>query len=232
MTAPVSLPLWLLIAIGVLAAWAVLDRLLVPSVRWFIRRRVNRVLDTRTSSGGRLPAGGRLAVDLSADVPASTSAVAVNIAAVDPASPGFLTAFACDTQPPSTSNVNFTSRTRGAGVIATLSASRRLCVTSPVETDVMPIELLSASVTFEPSAKFAPPPVITKLVVPATLKVLSRSNSTSRLLERYEIANPLACAVAPLTLTAASRPKSLPLLPPLTVNVPATALTLTNCSEP
>ena len=42
----VSLPVWLLIVICVLAAWAALDRLLVPSVRWFIRRRVNRVLDT------------------------------------------------------------------------------------------------------------------------------------------------------------------------------------------
>jgi glycerol-3-phosphate O-acyltransferase len=28
-----------------LAAWSVLDRILVPSVRWFLRRRVNRVLD-------------------------------------------------------------------------------------------------------------------------------------------------------------------------------------------
>jgi len=46
MTAAVTLPLWLLILIGIFAAWAALDRLLVPSVRWFIRRRVNRVLDT------------------------------------------------------------------------------------------------------------------------------------------------------------------------------------------
>ncbi|MEO7135099.1 MAG: 1-acyl-sn-glycerol-3-phosphate acyltransferase [Vicinamibacterales bacterium] len=46
MTSSVSLPLWLLILIGIFAAWAALDRLLVPSVRWFIRRRVNRVLDT------------------------------------------------------------------------------------------------------------------------------------------------------------------------------------------
>jgi len=29
----------------VLAAWSVLDRLLMPSVRWFLRRRVNRILD-------------------------------------------------------------------------------------------------------------------------------------------------------------------------------------------
>ena len=45
MTDPVPVPLWLLILIGIFAGWAALDRLLVPSVRWFIRRRVNRVLD-------------------------------------------------------------------------------------------------------------------------------------------------------------------------------------------
>jgi glycerol-3-phosphate O-acyltransferase len=45
MTTAVSLPLWLLILIGIFAAWAALDRLLMPSMRWFIRRRVSRVLD-------------------------------------------------------------------------------------------------------------------------------------------------------------------------------------------
>jgi len=34
-----------LVLLIVLAAWSVLDRLLVPSVRWFFRRRVNRVLE-------------------------------------------------------------------------------------------------------------------------------------------------------------------------------------------
>jgi len=41
----VSVPLWLLVLLIVLAGWSVLDRLLVPSVRWFLRRRVNRVLE-------------------------------------------------------------------------------------------------------------------------------------------------------------------------------------------
>lgn len=41
----IDVPLWLLILLIVLAAWSVLDRLLVPSVRWFFRRRVNRVLE-------------------------------------------------------------------------------------------------------------------------------------------------------------------------------------------
>jgi glycerol-3-phosphate O-acyltransferase len=45
MASTVTLPLWLLVLAGVVTAWAVLDRLLVPSVRWFLRTRANRVLD-------------------------------------------------------------------------------------------------------------------------------------------------------------------------------------------
>ena len=45
MTASITLPLWLALVIGVLAAWALLDRLLMPSMRWFIKSRANRVLD-------------------------------------------------------------------------------------------------------------------------------------------------------------------------------------------
>ncbi len=41
----VNIPLWLLVLLIVLAGWSVLDRMLVPSVRWFLRRRVNRVLE-------------------------------------------------------------------------------------------------------------------------------------------------------------------------------------------
>ncbi len=40
-----TLPLWLVVALTVLAAWSVLERLLLPSVRWVLRRRVNRVLE-------------------------------------------------------------------------------------------------------------------------------------------------------------------------------------------
>lgn len=45
MNLPVTLPLWLFVLIVLLAAWAVLARLLVPGVRWWLRRRVNRVID-------------------------------------------------------------------------------------------------------------------------------------------------------------------------------------------
>ena len=45
MTRLISLPLWLVVVLFLLAAWAALDRLLVPGVRWYLRRRVNRVID-------------------------------------------------------------------------------------------------------------------------------------------------------------------------------------------
>jgi len=44
MTRTVALPLWLLLLLAAAAAWAAVDRLLVPSVRWVLRRRVNRVI--------------------------------------------------------------------------------------------------------------------------------------------------------------------------------------------
>lgn len=45
MGSTVSVPLWLLVILAVLAAWAALDRLMVPSVRWIVRQRTNRVID-------------------------------------------------------------------------------------------------------------------------------------------------------------------------------------------
>ena len=45
----VTLPLWLVVVAGLLALIGLLDRLLVPSVRWFIRNRANKVLDEVSS---------------------------------------------------------------------------------------------------------------------------------------------------------------------------------------
>src|SRR3954452_13197284 len=41
----VTLPLWAAIIMALLAAWAAVDRILVPSVRWAMRRRANRAID-------------------------------------------------------------------------------------------------------------------------------------------------------------------------------------------
>jgi glycerol-3-phosphate O-acyltransferase len=46
MSDPVAVPLWLFVAIAAFALWALLDRLLIPSGRWLLRRRLNRLIDT------------------------------------------------------------------------------------------------------------------------------------------------------------------------------------------
>jgi glycerol-3-phosphate O-acyltransferase len=41
----ITISIWLFIFLLVISAWAVLERVLIPSSRWFIRRRINRVID-------------------------------------------------------------------------------------------------------------------------------------------------------------------------------------------
>src|SRR5882724_5051520 len=45
MTSQVALPLWLVLVIIALALWALIDRVLIPGVRWFMRRRFNRAIE-------------------------------------------------------------------------------------------------------------------------------------------------------------------------------------------
>ena len=57
MTETISLPIWIVVAGAALVLWAILDRLLIPSVRWFFRRRVERVIDElNTRLDLRIPA--------------------------------------------------------------------------------------------------------------------------------------------------------------------------------
>jgi len=44
MTASISIPLWVFIFLLVVTTWAILDLVFIPSVRWFLRRRINLVL--------------------------------------------------------------------------------------------------------------------------------------------------------------------------------------------
>ena len=45
MATPVTIPLWLAVLVGLLAAVALVDRLFAPAFRWWLRRRVNRAID-------------------------------------------------------------------------------------------------------------------------------------------------------------------------------------------
>lgn len=41
----IDIPIWLFVILIAVALWAVLDRVLIPSTRWFLRRRINQVID-------------------------------------------------------------------------------------------------------------------------------------------------------------------------------------------
>jgi glycerol-3-phosphate O-acyltransferase len=45
MTSQVQISIWLLFLLLFVSGWALLDRIFIPSVRWYFRRRVNRMLD-------------------------------------------------------------------------------------------------------------------------------------------------------------------------------------------
>ncbi len=45
MTGQISISIWFFILLLIIAGLAVLDRILIPSSRWFVRRRINRVID-------------------------------------------------------------------------------------------------------------------------------------------------------------------------------------------
>jgi hypothetical protein len=96
-----------------------------------------RLLDTRTDEPGRLVGGATVAIGVGERVPAGSTAVIVNVAAVDPAGPGYVRAHACDRPPPSSSFVNVVDRTRAASTIVPVSSSREICLTPSVTTDLV-----------------------------------------------------------------------------------------------
>ncbi len=96
-----------------------------------------RILDTRLTSG-RLSGQAVHTLDLSGKVPADATAVSVNIAADDPATAGFLTAWPCDVPRPTTSSLNVTARAaRGAHALVALDGDRRLCIFGSTATELI-----------------------------------------------------------------------------------------------
>ncbi|CAB1061531.1 Acyltransferase family protein associated with ethylmalonyl-CoA pathway [Olavius sp. associated proteobacterium Delta 1] len=45
MSGQITIAIWLFLLLLAIAIWAVLDRVLIPSTRWILRRRINRVID-------------------------------------------------------------------------------------------------------------------------------------------------------------------------------------------
>lgn len=45
MAGQITISLWFFLFLVLISALAILDRIFIPSVRWFLRRRINRVID-------------------------------------------------------------------------------------------------------------------------------------------------------------------------------------------
>ena len=41
----ITISLWVFLLLALISTIAILDRILIPSTRWFLRRRINRVID-------------------------------------------------------------------------------------------------------------------------------------------------------------------------------------------
>lgn len=94
----------------------------------FVPLAPTRVLDTRRQ-GGRVAAGRVVTVDVVGSVPAGTTAVAVNLTAVEPDGNGYLTAYPCDRSRREVSSVNHRGgATRAALAVIPLSADGAMCV--------------------------------------------------------------------------------------------------------
>lgn len=115
-----------------------------------------RVVDTRSGlGGGRLPAGGTMAVDLNGIVPAGSTAAAMNVTAVNASAASFLTVFPCGGSVPETSTVNYVAgEARPNNTIVGLTGGR-VCIYSYAATDVL-VDLVGAfggsGLAYQPTA--------------------------------------------------------------------------------
>jgi hypothetical protein len=101
-----------------------------------------RLLDTRSGLGGsrRVPAGGRIALQVTGrgGVPVGATAAVLNVVAVGPSGPGFLTTFPCTPTRPTAATLNFAARQVIANTtIASLSPSGQVCVYAHAQTDMV-----------------------------------------------------------------------------------------------
>lgn len=106
----------------------------------------DRILDTRDDSSrpdggvGRLLGGQELALRIAGtgQIPAGASGVALNLTTVQPAGAGFITAYPCDGERPTTSTGNFLADTiRATSALLSLDPGGSLCLYASETTDIV-----------------------------------------------------------------------------------------------
>jgi hypothetical protein len=151
-----------------------------------------RAIDTRVDAPGRRAAGSTVTVHVGDLVPGATRAVAANVAMVDPAGPGYVTAHACGIAPPATATVNALARTRAAGAIVPVGTDRTLCVTTSVATDL----IVDVQAAFVPAA--SPGATLLTPLMPPTRLVDTRVTGRAPVLT---LPVPAGAAVAAVNIT-------------------------------
>ena len=98
-----------------------------------------RAADTRTGLGGsrRVAAGSTTVFDLRAALPPQSTAIAVNLTAVAPATAGYMTAFPCGRQQPATSSLNFAAGETRPNNAIVATDDDTICVYSDAEADIL-----------------------------------------------------------------------------------------------
>lgn len=121
-----------------------------------------RLLDTRVGVGapvGALSAGSILTLQVTGagvtNVPAGSTAVALNVTVTEPDAAGYLTVWPCDQDPPLASNLNYsTGETIPNLVITKLSAAGTVCIVGQATTQVV----ADINGYFSPSDSYTPTP--------------------------------------------------------------------------
>lgn len=97
-------------------------------------------VDGRFAGIGVRPGGTVTEVEIGgrAGITRTATAVVLNVTVTNALSPGFVTAYPCDAARPTAAQVNFPARTDLAtAVVVKLSADQKLCLFSPVDTDLL-----------------------------------------------------------------------------------------------
>lgn len=119
-----------------------------------------RADDTRIANDAiKRPAGDVRPIEVAGDlVPDDATAVAVNLAAVNPSTGGYLVVYPCGAEPPLASNVNFAAgEKRAVGAIVEVGDEGKICVTGNAETHY----IVDVTGYYAPSSAFGPSVALT-----------------------------------------------------------------------
>jgi alpha-tubulin suppressor-like RCC1 family protein len=115
-----------------------------PARLYESRSGTNKTFDGKQQNVGRTRAGKFATINVTgrAGVPTNATAVFLNVVAVNPSGPGYLTVFACGTKQPLAANVNYNGNDNGNdisfnAVLAKIGTNGNVCIYTSTATDLV-----------------------------------------------------------------------------------------------